>query len=583
MTGVHPHLTLAALVADPPSASESAVPPVDGAEDFTALLRRNRVSLLGLSGAPLPLRALLKCGPLAARRADEERAFAHIRAEYARVKAAFTQAGIQDVLIKAVGVPPSFPHLSDNIDDLVPAQQIPAARAALVSLGYVELRNLEEPCKFFFKRFSAGEEVAAFHLHEHIGWAVSFLDEETVLRRVQRAPDDPDLLIPHPEDSLLITMAHAFYENKAVKVADVARVRQCLRLGSVDWEGVCARCDQKGWLDGLNVVITLFAGLETQLYGDTSFPPTVLAESRASLTTWQARHIAFLYARPLTMPLPVGFVFSKRLFYRKALRDRTRPSSRKLHDVVRHTLNGARLKLRTHSQPGVLVSFSGVDGSGKSRHAHALYHAFEQCDIPATYVWSRAGSSPLTDALFGVGKFLLRRQRTEGATQVARSMARRQMVRNPLVRWAWQALVAFDLIARYFLRVQIPLLFGRAVICDRYTYDAIADVAMTTGQPRSLFATCLTLLCPRPSAAYVLSIPVADAVTRRQDEGLPEEYLTTQASLYAAVAERYRLIPVDSSRSFEEANDPVVRDVLARYFGRYRTVINALFMSNPKR
>ena len=133
------------------------------------------------------------------------------------------------MLIKSAGIAPSFPHLSDNVDDLVPAEHIPDARLALRDLGYVELRNLEEPRKFFFKRFEGGRQAAAHHLHEHVGWAVSFLDEPLLFRRARPAADDPELLIPHPQDAFLITTAHALYENKAFKLGDLVKVRQCLR------------------------------------------------------------------------------------------------------------------------------------------------------------------------------------------------------------------------------------------------------------------------------------------------------------------------------------------------------------------
>ncbi len=47
------------------------------------------------------------------------------------------------------------------------------------------------------------------------------------------------------------------------------------------------------------------------------------------------------------------------------------------------------------------------------------------------------------------------------------------------------------------------------------------------------------------------------------------------------LARQYVLTVVDNSPALAEVNDPIVRVVLCSYFARYRTVINALFLSNP--
>ena len=211
------------------------------------------------------------------------------------------------------------------------------------------------------------------------------------------------------------------------------------------------------------------------------------------------------------LPLRVSFRFSKRLFYAKCLHDRGRSAGGKVYDIVRHTLNGTKLKLGIHSQPGMLVTLSGMDGCGKTLHAQALDNAFQLCDIRSTVVWSRSGSSRLTDAVFAAGRAVLRRPQTGAATAAAtatatatatqeqRSGERRRALRNPLVRQVWLATVTADLVWQYTRRVRLPLLRGRVVICDRYVYDALADIAAVTGGSSGLLCRLLVALSPKPS------------------------------------------------------------------------------------
>lgn len=108
-----------------------------------------------------------------------------VRAEYREVKDALDSEGIAGAMIKSVGLAPSFPYRSDNLDVLYRPENVERIRAILCNLGYFELKNVEEPHKYLFRKFHAGRSVSAIHLHAHVGWMVSFLDEEALWQRCQ--------------------------------------------------------------------------------------------------------------------------------------------------------------------------------------------------------------------------------------------------------------------------------------------------------------------------------------------------------------------------------------------------------------
>jgi thymidylate kinase len=572
---IDPDVThIAALLADGQSWSihcEQQAP-------LVTCLHRNRVPLLSLAPDVQPA--------MGADLAREAEWHALQREEFARVQRAFREQGIRDILIKAIDRPPAFPYTSDNIDDLVPAHRIADARRILRDIGYVELTNLEEPHKYFFKRFHRGQEVSAFHLHGHIGWAVSFLDEELVWQRCHPSRHDPLVTLPSPEDAFLITVAHSFYENKAIKLGDLMKVRWCLQQPGFDWDYVHTIADRKGWSDGLAVTILLYAHLDRSFYDQTVFLDSIVTMSHQNLQGWLASQTRSLLTRPITLPWPIPFVFSKILFYRKMIHDHTVPRRRKVYDIVRHTGNGAKLKLGIHSQSSMLIALSGMDGTGKTKHANALLSAFRRCAIHATYVWSRVGSSSLTEAVFGAVRRLHRppmHDQPATASATDRLRRRQRLLRHPLIRLAWQIIVLADILWHYTIRVRWSLLRGQVVICDRYILDAIADVAASCGdaEAATAFAWALTALAPRPAITFLLTLPPNG--DQRQRDAYPQDVRQLQHNVYQRYAAQHQAVVIDTRPSFEQVNNPIVLSALTKYFDHYHTWLNALFLANPQR
>ncbi|MDH7489580.1 MAG: hypothetical protein QHH80_08730, partial [Anaerolineae bacterium] len=149
-------LRLAVFLSD---AGAKPVNPNDWAQaDMDALvacLRRNKVPLLSARRVrpDLPIWGV---PPFAEALAQEQASLDRQRSEYLKVRDALASLGVPCVLIKSAGIAPSFPYRSDNVDLLVPPESELAAAQALYGLGYVELRNIEEPRKFLFKRFVGG-------------------------------------------------------------------------------------------------------------------------------------------------------------------------------------------------------------------------------------------------------------------------------------------------------------------------------------------------------------------------------------------------------------------------------------------
>jgi thymidylate kinase len=593
------------------------------AQAVVEILQRNKVPLLSLVESE-ENRSLFNDPLFQSARRAEEQDLTGLRAEYRKVKEALASEGITDVMIKSVGLAPSFPYRSDNLDVLFKPRDAERVGAVLCDMGYVELKNVEEPLKYLFRKFHAGRSVSAIHLHMHVGWMVSFLDEETLWQRCSVSDDDPLITIPAAEDALLTTLAHYFYEDKRVALLDVLKFAHCLRRG-VDWDEVYRVADWRGWRDGLNASLLLCAYQEHTLYGETLAPSAVLQRALDELPRWTRRFLERHWgvrllslprrtersevsrseasrAGPQEMPLRIPFVFSKVFFYTKLLRDPTRSTGRKLKDLAVHTANGTKLRLHIHSQPAMLVTFSGVDGCGKTTQAKALQSAFHTCHLRATHVWSRGGSARWVGFFtrwsrqrMEAGKGMREATGPQGMSvdswveeppepqQAEKVRARQQRFRSPWLRWGWSWLTAIELVLQYARHVALPLLLGRVVICDRYVYDALADWAAYFGEKMAdqrLAAKIVRLLTPRPRIGYWLDVPPAVAQSRSKD-GVPEGFVAAQSAAYSRMADLYGLRRLDGSRGKEEIADQVVYRVLSTYFAHYHTLINTLFLKNP--
>jgi len=564
-------------------------------------LQKNKVPLVGLTESE-EKRALLNSPPFIAARQIEAQALTDLRAEYRLVKEALAAEGIADVMLKSVGRPPSFPYRSDNLDVLYRPQDVTRVKEVLHALGYVELKNVEEPHKYLFRKFHAGRSVSAIHVHAHVGWMVSFLDEEALWRRCRACADDPLVTAPAPEDAFLTTLAHFFYEDKCVSLLDVLKYAHCLRHG-VDWDEVYRIATWRGWRDGLNASLLLCAYQEFVIYEETLAPLEILQRANHELPAWARAALerrlglcynnnGFVVATSVapststtfaTMPLRIPFVFSKAFFYTKLLRDPSRSTTRKIKDLAVHTANGTKLRLHIHSQPSMLVTFSGVDGCGKTTQAKALQSAFEACHLRASQVWTRGGSASWLGLFTRLGKRRAEAAHVAPVSAAIQVQMRQQRFRSLWVRWAWSWLTTLELLCEYTRRVTLPLLRGRVVICDRYCYDALADWAAYFGEPsveRRLAARVLRWLCPRPKIAYWLDVTPDVALARSQD-GLPVEFLAAQSAFYRRLTALYALRRLDGQQPWEEISDGVVEQVLNAYFDEYHTLLNSLFLKNP--
>jgi thymidylate kinase len=564
--------------------------------EIVRVLRRNGVPLLTLASDPRPAAvALLGTPPFAAALAEDQANRARQQTAFAPIVAAWRAAGIPALFVKAMGPAPSFPYVSSNLDVGVPQAQQDAARKIVRDLGYVELRHIEEPNKFLLRRYHLGASAFDVHIHGRLEWHTEFLDTPAVWQRCQPAPDCDLAAVPAPEDGILIALAHALYENKALKLIELGKVIYAARRLDVDWDRVAAGARCKGWLPGFWMALALCARWEAQLYGAASLPEAVRARAEAEMAPWQQAYIDTLpgLTGPVQAPVRISFVRSKRLFYAKMLADPTLAPRARLREVLVHTVYGTRLRLHVRSQRPLLVALDGIDGCGKSAQADLLALALENSAVRHRVVWTRGGSSASLQPIIRLGKRLMGREtgatasdgQLSGSTEETRARERAALFRHPLARAAWPWLIALELGLSYQWRVRWPLWRGYVVVVDRYILSALTDLAAR--MQRSDIAhtpagRLLRWLAPRPRHAYWFDVPPAEALARKSGEE-SADMLRKQAAYVVPLAAELGATRLDATAPLDELSDRLVTGVLRGYFDAHRTVLNAFFFANPAR
>lgn len=215
-------------------------------------------------------------------------------------------------------------------------------------------------------------------------------------------------------------------------------------------------------------------------------------------------------------------------------------------------------------QGGVLITFSGLDGAGKSTLIEFLTTTLEGRRQPVTVLH-------LNDQV-GVYAFLRAvRDRLRGGGARGTNLApgrpdpRSQKLQRPPARgirgavgrlrtallwnkWLRRLLYPLDLMIFACYRAYLERARGRVLIMDRYFYDTLVD--LSDGEP-GLWTRMLERLTPRPTVPVFLDITPEESFRRKREFTI--EYLRRRADAYRRVFDRVpgalRLVNDDLERT----------------------------------
>lgn len=140
------------------------------------------------------------------------------------------------------------------------------------------------------------------------------------------------------------------------------------------------------------------------------------------------------------------------------------------------------------------------------------------------------------------------------------SRKREGLLRTPLFSLIFESLVVGEYVLQIWVKVALPLLLRKSVVCDRYIYDTVVtDLAIDLGYSNvklSRVAALLSSLLPEPDIQFLIDVPEECSLKRKND--IPSvEYLVERRRLYLWVAHNNPVILLDGSQSISELEDVV--------------------------
>lgn len=251
--------------------------------------------------------------------------------EFSRIKSKFSKDDIEFMLIKSDG---SFPYESDNLDVLIKPDRLGKVAQLLRKAGYSELAQVREPHKFLFRKMHAFD-VLPLHIHTRVEWeGTQFIDSRDLWGRSRISGGDNGFSVPSPEDCILITAAHLFFENHEIKLDDLFKIDSIIRNYSTNWDYMFDHAQRLHWNDAFRLTMLQLNQVYNQLYGRSMLQKSVRSKMEELKHDWSNlfRKIMNPFssgATPLKIPYTVAGIF----FLRKVLSDSSLPLAERVEHV----------------------------------------------------------------------------------------------------------------------------------------------------------------------------------------------------------------------------------------------------------
>jgi thymidylate kinase len=496
-----------------------------------------------------------------------------LKQETLKIMKTLTENDIEIIFIKSLA---EIPLDSNNFDILVKKQDVMKAKKILEKLGFTEIRKLREyawggpPHKFLYRRLYNGL-VMSIHLHTEVAWeGVKFVDEKELWSRICKTKiDGVKLGFPSPENHLLITVAHAFFENKCFKLSDLVFIVEDFKYGDeMDWDYIADCTIDGGWFEPFYATLRLADYIHESLFGRKLIEKDIfrkLAQQGSLLSESSLeKKLIDLFDRGRIIPIKlpnsrVIIAFIKKVFATPHFSFIEK--SGQIFSTSRSYMK-RRLKRRV---PVSLVCFSGQDGTGKTKHSKLLQKELAQRNIQTDYVWSR-GIGLSIEPFLQLGRLLLLGSKLSRSNEYVSK--RRTLLKREPIKTLWTYIMLADEILLSLVKVRIPLLLGRVVICDRYILDILIDVKCELRKDVSwVIAECAKKSAPKPKIHFVLDAEPEEIMGRKKDLGL--QLAKCKRHRYLAHSDRENLTLIDTERSLEQNSLEILSSFMkALYIGK---------------
>lgn len=213
---------------------------------------------------------------------------------------------------------------------------------------------------------------------------------------------------------------------------------------------------------------------------------------------------------------------------------------------------------------GVLICFTGIDGSGKTTLSKDLVVSLNQKGVKCKYVYARLNPIILKPFIIIGGRIFLRKENISYNYSDYSSTKKTAIKKHSFLSGFYQKILLFDYTIQIFFKVKLPLVFGKNVVCDRYVYDTvITDLSVDMRYSKDKVLELINKshrFFPEPDITFLIDVP-EEIAFRRKNDTPSLEYLKDRRERYLEVGREYNMMLLDGSQTLEQLKDEIEQKV----------------------
>lgn len=207
-----------------------------------------------------------------------------------------------------------------------------------------------------------------------------------------------------------------------------------------------------------------------------------------------------------------------------------------------------------------IISFSGVDGSGKTTIINEVSRVFSERGKSTRYVWLRYNHY-LTKPLLALCRLAgLTKYETVNGIRVGYH----QFYRSKIVSYLFVLLTYIDTLATTILLVYIPAHFAhKTIICDRWVFDIMVDLEVDTGMsfasgtfPAKIFKA----LIPSYAICFLIRRDF-QIVEKTRKENAFHRHFPKKYQLFERLANESCIKVVNNTASIQEIVEQIMKEL----------------------
>jgi thymidylate kinase len=212
----------------------------------------------------------------------------------------------------------------------------------------------------------------------------------------------------------------------------------------------------------------------------------------------------------------------------------------------------------SESRRPTLVSFSGIDGAGKSTQIEALRARLSEIGTRVLLVTFWEDVARLTRIREVTGHTLFKGDKGVG-TPTKPVHRQDKNVRSWYMTAVRFALYSVDAISLRIAAAKTLSADADVVIFDRYLYDELANLSLQNPIARA-YVRLLLMLVPEPNICFLLDADPVQAFARKPE--YPLDFLHSSRASYLALAELVGGMTIIAPQPLEQVEQQVLRQVL---------------------